>query len=95
MAITLRPAAAAPSRARDLSLRSLLGDSRTAEVQPDRALVTRVRAEFSEMRGFCPTTAQAARLFGLTLEECARVLGFLSNEGFLRLSADGRYRIGQ
>jgi hypothetical protein len=94
MAIAL-PTTTAPSRAWDVSVRPARSDPRTGDALPDRTLVSRVRAEFSEMRGFCPTPAQAARLFGLTNEECARVLGFLSNEGFLRLSSDGRYRIGQ
>ena len=55
--------------------------------------VTRVREEFSEMRGFSPTIEQAARLFDLSMDECRRVLGTLEREGFLRRTPDGRYRL--
>ena len=70
---------------RALSIRSL--DYR----RPDA--VTRVRGEFSEMRGFSPTIEQAARLFDLSMDECRRVLGTLEREGFLRRTPDGRYRL--
>jgi hypothetical protein len=58
--------------------------------QPD--VVSRVRGEFFEMRGFSPTVEQAARLFDLTKDECVLVLSRLEREGFLRKTADGRYR---
>jgi hypothetical protein len=60
---------------------------------PAAAVVERVRAEFSEMRGFSPTAAQAARLFGLAADECARVLDVLVRDGFLVLGGDGLYRV--
>ena len=69
-----------------LSIRSL-DPRRVADV------VTRVRSEFFEMRGFSPTVEQAARLFDLSREECSRVLNSLEREGFLRRTADGRYRL--
>ena len=56
-------------------------------------IVSRVRREFVEMRGFSPTVAQAARLFDLSTEECGRILAGLVNEGFLHCTADGRYRL--
>ena len=70
---------------RQLSIRSL--DYRRPDV------VSRVRGEFSEMRGFSPTVEQAARLFDLTTDECVRVLSSLEREGFLRRTPDGRYRL--
>jgi DNA-binding IclR family transcriptional regulator len=45
------------------------------------------------MRGFSPTLEQAARLFDLPREECSRVLTSLAREGFIRRTADGRYRL--
>jgi hypothetical protein len=57
------------------------------------AVVQRVRAEFGEMQGFSPTAAQAARLFGLAPDECARVLDDLVRDGFLVLGSDGLYRL--
>ena len=57
------------------------------------AVVQRVRAEFSEMQGFSPTAAQAARLFGLAPEECTRVLDLLVRDGFLIRGSDGLYRV--
>jgi hypothetical protein len=60
----------------------------------DAATVQRVRAEFNEMRGFSPTPGQAARLFGLSREDCERVLASLAVDGFLHHDPDGRYRLG-
>ena len=68
-------------------------DSR-CEQPPDAAVVNRVRAEFSEMRGFSPTCDQAARLFGLSREQCEQVLTSLTNEGFLRKDGERWYRLG-
>ena len=68
-----------------LSIRSL--DYRRPDV------VTRVRGEFFEMRGFSPTVEQAARLFDLSMDECRGVLSSLEREGFLRRTPDGRYRL--
>jgi hypothetical protein len=68
-----------------LSIRSL--DHRRPDV------VTRIRGEFFEMRGFSPTVEQAARLFDLSMEECRRVLNRLEQEGFLRRTPEGRYRL--
>ena len=70
---------------RQLSIRSL--DYRRPDV------VSRVRGEFFEMRGFSPTVEQAARLFDLTKDECVLVLNSLEREGFLRRTPDGRYRL--
>jgi hypothetical protein len=53
----------------------------------------RIRCEFVEMRGFSPTVDQAARLFQVSREECVQVLKKLVDEGFLRHTADGRYRL--
>jgi hypothetical protein len=53
----------------------------------------RIRCEFIEMRGFSPTVDQAARLFQVSREECVRVLTTLVKEGFLKQTADGRYRL--
>jgi Fic family protein len=53
----------------------------------------RIRCEFVEMRGFSPTVDQAARLFQVSREECVRVLKTLVDEGFLRQTSDGRYRL--
>ena len=75
-----------------LSLASARAGDRRAGRHPDRAILDRIRAEFSEMRGFSPTPGQAARLFGLSREECERVLESLAREGFLLRDHDGRYR---
>ena len=53
----------------------------------------RIRCEFVEMRGFSPTIDQAARLFQVSREECLRVLSSLVDEGFLKRTTDGRYRL--
>jgi hypothetical protein len=53
----------------------------------------RVRCEFVEMRGFSPTVQQAARLFQINPDECHRLLTRLVQEGFLRQTPDGRFRL--
>jgi hypothetical protein len=53
----------------------------------------RVRCEFVEMRGFSPTVQQAARLFQLNHDECDQLLTRLVQEGFLRQTPDGRFRL--
>jgi hypothetical protein len=51
----------------------------------------RVRRQFDEMPGTRLTLAQAARLFGLPGDTCARVLGRLVGDGVLCQMSDGRY----
>ena len=74
-----------------LSIRTLTPRRGAAEARGDA--VDRVRGEFREMRGFSPTIEQAARLFGLPHDECDRILGRLVQEGYLRRTDDGRYRL--
>jgi DNA-binding IclR family transcriptional regulator len=45
------------------------------------------------MRGFSPTVEQAARLFQLNADECRDILKRLVDEGFLRHTPDGRFRL--
>ena len=54
-------------------------------------LERRIRGEFEEMPGLLLTSAQAARLFGISSEVCANVLAHLIEEGMLRLDKGGRY----
>lgn len=64
---------------------------------PDAAaetlLETRIKAEFHEIPGLSPTLSQAARLFDVPTDECARVLETLEREEFLEHLPDGRYRV--
>ncbi len=62
-------------------------------LSPALGAIERMRAEFVEMRGFSPTLEQAARLFHLPQDECSRVLGMLLQEGFIRQTTDGRFRL--
>jgi hypothetical protein len=66
--------------------------------QPDRRddesrarLLSRVRGEFSEMPCMRVTCAEAARLFGLRPDVCARVLDDLAGAGDIRQGPDGRF----
>ena len=86
------PAPVDPDEHEFLLAPSRSGDRRLGR-HPDRATLERIRAEFNEMRGFSPTSGQAARLFGLSNDDCQRVLDSLAREGFLHLGEDGRYRI--
>ena len=56
-------------------------------------VITRVRSEFIEMRGFSPTMEQAARLFDLSRDECDMILCGLVQQGFLHRTSDGRYHL--
>jgi hypothetical protein len=85
-----KPASFSPALS-DVQFQAL---SMPAKRKPGRADVTdRIRCEFVEMRGFSPTVDQAARLFQVSREECMLVLRKLVDEGFLRYTADGRYRL--
>jgi hypothetical protein len=72
-----------------LSIRTL--DRRRAGAGDD--IRTRIRGEFTEMRGFSPTLEQAARLFDLSREECGGILSAMVQEGALTHDPDGRYRL--
>ena len=54
-------------------------------------IVSRVRAEFTEMPCLRLTAGQAQRLFGLRADVCQRVLGALVREHLLVCASDGRY----
>ena len=54
-------------------------------------LLGRVRGEFSEMPCMRVTCAEAARLFGLRADICARVLKDLARTGDIRQGPDGRF----
>ena len=74
---------------RPLSIHSL--NYRRSTQQRD--VEARVRCEFVEMRGFSPTIQQAARLFQINVEDCGQLLTRLVQEGFLRQTPDGRFRL--
>jgi predicted transcriptional regulator of viral defense system len=81
-----------PSPLADIPFRALsMSTARKPSMRVD--VTDRIRCEFVEMRGFSPTVDQAARLFQVSRDECVRVLTRLVDEGFLRQTADGRYRL--
>ena len=57
------------------------------ELQP---LVERARNEFIEMPGLQLTVPQAARLWGLDMSACQRVISALVGSAFLRWTRDGK-----
>jgi DNA-binding IclR family transcriptional regulator len=58
-----------------------------------QALLHRIFSEFEEMPGMFLTVAQAARLFDLPLDACARMLADLADGGLLHQAVNGRYRL--
>jgi len=81
-----------PPSLADIPFRALsMSTARKPSMRVD--VTDRIRGEFVEMRGFSPTVDQAARLFQVSRDECVRVLTRLVDEGFLRQTADGRYRL--
>ena len=77
---------------RPLSIHSL-NYRRSTSPSQQRDVEARVRCEFVEMRGFSPTIQQAARLFQINVEDCGQLLTRLVQEGFLRQTPDGRFRL--
>lgn len=76
--------------------RAAVADTPTVRASPDRrnaservAVISRVRSEFRETPGLCVTVTQAARLFGLTEDICARVCDELVEDGMIQKS--GRF----
>ena len=57
----------------------------------DNPELPRIRGEFLEMPGLCLTRCQAQRLWGLPCDRCLSLLAILVEEGFLRVTADGRF----
>jgi hypothetical protein len=57
---------------------------------PIHALIDRIRGEFLEMPGLQLTVAEAARLFGLEMAACQRVVEALVAVSFLRWTAAGK-----
>lgn len=53
-------------------------------------LIERVRGEFIEMPGLQLTMAQAARLWGLEVAACQRVIDVLVDSAFLRWTDAGK-----
>ena len=81
-----------PTSLADIRFRALsMSTARKPSMRVD--VTDRIRCEFVEMRGFSPTVDQAARLFQVSRDECVRVLTRLVDEGFLKQTADGRYRL--
>ncbi len=62
-----------------------------SELRDLTALLDRVRVEYREMPGLCLSPSQAARLWGLSPQRCARLLDVLIGHGDLMRTRDGRY----
>lgn len=82
-----------PPSLADIQFRALPMPAKPRKPAVRSDVTDRIRCEFVEMRGFSPTVDQAARLFQVSREECVRVLKTLVEEGFLRQTSDGRYRL--
>jgi hypothetical protein len=85
-----------PTSLADIQFKALsipAGKYRKASPSARAEVIDRIRCEFVEMRGFSPTVQQAARLFQINPDECGRLLTRLVQEGFLRQTPDGRFRL--
>lgn len=71
--------------------RALLTERRNTAAR--QRLLYRICNEFDEMPGTALTLPQAGRLFGIADEICGRILGQLVNDGRLRRTSDGRFRL--
>src|SRR5262249_12585802 len=76
------------SRPRSTRVRRLRLDDQMDALEP---LIARVRAEYHEMPGLSLTTQQAARLWGMHLSLCERVLKELVLRGVLYNTPSGAY----
>lgn len=72
----------------------LLPPAERRDVAARHALLHRICNEFDEMPGTALTLPQATRLFGIGDSEiCGRILVRLVNDGRLRRTPDGRFRV--
>ena len=53
------------------------------------SIVRRIREEFREMPGLRLTPAQAGRLWGLSRDDCSKVIDVLVDSAFLRWTPAG------
>jgi hypothetical protein len=62
----------------------------------EKKVADRIRTEYHEMPGLCPTLGQAQRLWALDCTNCKAVLDDLVESGFLCVSPGGCYcrRVG-
>jgi hypothetical protein len=66
----------------------------TSPAEPSRShLISSIVGAYREMPGLSLHLQQAARLFGIHPSTCQVVLDGLVNDGQLRRSADGQYRL--
>jgi hypothetical protein len=72
---------------------SLAAAGERRDVGTRRALLHRIWDEFDEMPGTSLTLPQASRLFGVPIEVCDRILVSLVQDGRLRRTEDGRFRL--
>ncbi len=66
----------------------------TTLIDAASAVKSQIDSQFREMPGLRLTSAQAARLFGIPLADCERVLAELVSAGAIVRRADGRYVSG-
>lgn len=64
---------------------------RQRHLHPVRHQVARIVGQFREMPGLCVTVREAARLWGMDLARCARLIRRLVAIGVLRPISRGRY----
>jgi len=57
----------------------------------DASLANRILSEYREMPGLCLSASQAARLWGLDVDRCLRLLQGMVAAGRLRCLPQGRY----
>ena len=62
-----------------------------AVIATSQAILHRIRSEYFEMPDLCLTLSQAQRLWGLSREECERLLEQLVGYRFLRRTRNGAF----
>ena len=70
---------------------SLNGQTTARRIESIAALVTRIKAEFTEVPGLQLTSCQAQRLWGLDQVQSDAILDVLVETAFLRRTARGSY----
>jgi hypothetical protein len=76
---------------------AICGDASDREASADMTsrILHRIRSEYREMPGMTLTRAQAARLWGLKIDDSERLLVKLAEDGFLVCTGSGAYRLGE
>jgi DNA-binding IclR family transcriptional regulator len=72
-------------------LTNFAGRTNRRDVTAGNTLLGRFRSEIRHAPAIALTVSQAARLFNLEQDTCARLIAALAEEGYVHVRSDGRF----